>query len=90
MADTLVERVTGRPADVPVPIAVNLVVSDEAMFGGSTEPALIDGYGPIPAAVARRLADAAVGDKRSKATLPVDRHSRCDREVLNSPPPPAR
>ena len=69
MADTLVERVTGRPADVPVPIAVNLVISDEAMFGGSTAPALIDGYGPIPAAVARRLADAAVGDKRSKATL---------------------
>src|SRR6478672_10331155 len=29
MADTLVERVTGRPADVPTPIALNLVITDD-------------------------------------------------------------
>ena len=34
MADTLVERVTGRPAEVPVPIAVNLVITDETLLGG--------------------------------------------------------
>ncbi len=33
MADTLVERVTGRPADVPVPLMVNLVVSDQMLLG---------------------------------------------------------
>ena len=33
MADTLVERVTGRPADQPVPVAVNLVISDQALLG---------------------------------------------------------
>jgi hypothetical protein len=68
MADTLVERVTGRAADVPPPIAVNLVISDDALLGGSTVPGLIDGYGPIPAEVARSLVNASA-DKRSGATL---------------------
>lgn len=69
MADTLVERVTGRPADAPEPIAVNLVISDEALLGGETVPATIDGYGPIPPSVACRLVESAVSDPRSKATL---------------------
>lgn len=69
MADTLVERVTGRPADVPVPVAVNLAITDESLFGGDEEPADVAGYGPIPASVGRHLVNAAVSDKRSKATL---------------------
>ena len=69
MADSLVERVTGHPAGAPMPIAVNLVISDETLFGGDTSPARIPGYGPIPAAVALRLARDAVTDERSKATL---------------------
>jgi hypothetical protein len=69
MADTLVERVTGRPADVPVPVGVDLVLTDESLFAGSTDPARIAGYGPVPAAVARRLIGAAVTDRRSRATL---------------------
>jgi hypothetical protein len=69
MADTLVERVTGHPAGAPMPIAVNLVISDETLFGGDTSPARVPGYGPIPAAVALRLARDAVTDERSKATL---------------------
>lgn len=69
MADTLVERVTGRPADVPVPVAVNLVLTDESLIGGSTTPAHVAGYGPVPAAIACRLASDAVADERSKATL---------------------
>ncbi|MGO4444851.1 DUF222 domain-containing protein [Mycobacterium sp. 2YAF39] len=69
MADTLVERVTGRPAEVPEPIAVNLVISDESLLGAGNTPALVDGYGPIPAAVARQMVECAGGDRRSKATL---------------------
>lgn len=69
MADTLVERATGRPADQPEPVAVNLVLSDATLLGGDNRPAVVDGYGPIPAAVARGLVNAAVGDERSKATL---------------------
>jgi hypothetical protein len=68
MADTLVERVTGRSAAVPTPIAVNLVLSEETLLGGSV-PADICEYGPIPAAVARGLVSGAVTDARSRATL---------------------
>jgi hypothetical protein len=69
MADTLVERVTGRPADVAEPVAVNLVVSDETLLGGDDAAAVVDGYGPIPASVARGLVTDAVTDDRSRATL---------------------
>jgi hypothetical protein len=69
MADTLVERVTGRDAAVPTPIAVNLVLSDETLLGGDSAPADICGYGPIPAAVARAMVACAAADRRSRATL---------------------
>ncbi|WIM89410.1 DUF222 domain-containing protein [Candidatus Mycobacterium wuenschmannii] len=69
MADTLVERVTGRSAATPAPIAVNLVLTDSTLLGGDTEPANVVGYGPIPADVARGLVSAAVGDSASRATL---------------------
>ena len=69
MADTLVERVTGRCATVPTPIAVNLVLSDETLLGGGDAPADICGYGPIPAAVARNMIASAATDRRSRATL---------------------
>jgi hypothetical protein len=69
MADTLVQRVTGRAAEVPVPVAVNVVITDESLFAGDTEPARVAGFGPVPAAIARRLIAAATGDRRSRATL---------------------
>ncbi|WP_432558385.1 DUF222 domain-containing protein [Granulicoccus sp. GXG6511] len=55
MADTLFERVTGRPAEDPADVTVNVVITDEALLSESEEPAHVDGYGPISAAWARRL-----------------------------------
>ncbi|MGO4444188.1 DUF222 domain-containing protein [Mycobacterium sp. 2YAF39] len=69
MADTLFERVTGHRADVPVPIAVNLVLTDETLLGSGTTPGRVAGYGPVPAAIACRLAGDAIADEHSKATL---------------------
>ena len=69
MADTLYERVTGRPADIAVPLDINLVITDETLLAGSTTPARLAGYGPVPAAIACRLARDAVVDEKSKATL---------------------
>jgi hypothetical protein len=69
MADTLVERVTGRPAEIAQPIAVNLLISDETLLGDDDSAAVVDGYGPIPAAVARHLVSDAVADARTRATL---------------------
>lgn len=50
-------------------MTVNLVITDETLFGGNDTAAVVDGYGPIPASVARGLVDKAVNDDRSKATL---------------------
>lgn len=60
MADALVERVTGVPSAEAVPVGVNITICDEALLGGGAEPATIAGYGPIPAAVARRLISDAI------------------------------
>ena len=49
MADTAFERVTGRPAEVADPVAVNLVITDETLLGGDDSPGHGQGYGPIPA-----------------------------------------
>lgn len=69
MADTLIERVTGRAAAVATPIGVHLVLSDETLLAGASTPATVPGYGPIPASVARTLIAAAAADQRSRATL---------------------
>lgn len=63
MADTLVERVTGQATAEAVPVAIGLVMTDQALFStgegadgaGADEPAHLDGYGPVPADLARRL-----------------------------------
>ncbi|MEV0673783.1 HNH endonuclease [Mycobacterium sp. NPDC050441] len=69
MADTLVTRVTGRDTTTPVPVAVNLVLSDDTLLAGSTQPAHLQGHGPIPAAAARRMIRDALVDDNSWATL---------------------
>ena len=53
MADTLVARVTGREESAPVPLHVGLVMTDRALLVGDGEPAVVEGYGPVPAPVAR-------------------------------------
>jgi hypothetical protein len=69
MADTLVERVTGRSAEQPASVALNLVMSDAALWGPDRAPAILDGYGPIPASLAQQLVRDAVIDNSALATL---------------------
>jgi hypothetical protein len=69
MADTLVERVTGRPAEKPVPVSLNLALADTTLVGDDDEPGWCEGYGPVPAAVVRALVSDAVADEAAKATL---------------------
>ncbi|MDC5696363.1 HNH endonuclease [Intrasporangium calvum] len=60
MADTLVDRVlsgaaagSGLPGEVPVEVQV--VITDRALFDSDDTPAQIPGYGPVPAGWARTL-----------------------------------
>ncbi|EMY34331.1 hypothetical protein D477_010281 [Arthrobacter crystallopoietes BAB-32] len=55
MADTLVERVTGRAAASPADIEIQLVMTDRTLLQGSSEPAYLSGYGTVPAQYARNL-----------------------------------
>ncbi|SOD74636.1 HNH endonuclease [Jatrophihabitans sp. GAS493] len=58
MADTFVERLTGQARAVDVPVAVNLIITDQALFTsgtGTDEPAHLIGAGTIPAGLARRM-----------------------------------
>jgi hypothetical protein len=55
MADTMLERVTGKRPTAPANVEVELVMTDGALFGTSDEPAELVGGGAIPAEVARRM-----------------------------------
>ncbi|MCH6471662.1 HNH endonuclease [Sinomonas terrae] len=54
-ADTLVERVTGQAHADAVPLRVGLIMTDSSLFAGGREPALLQGYGTVPAAHARAM-----------------------------------
>jgi len=55
MADTLVERVTGKTAAQPAHYEIQLVMTDRALLQGAIEPAYLAGYGIVPAQYARNL-----------------------------------
>lgn len=69
MADTMVERVTGRPAERAVSVTLNLVMADTTLTGDDDSPAWLDGYGPLPSSIARSLTGDAVADEAAKAML---------------------
>ena len=63
MADTLIERLTGKVRAEDVAVSVDVVVSADVLVGGSDAAAEVPGYGPIPADTARSLiADALDAD----------------------------
>ena len=55
MADELYARLTGRSVVDGIDVEVGLVITDAALFGGTSDTADLTGYGPIPAEVAREL-----------------------------------
>ncbi|MGJ0119394.1 DUF222 domain-containing protein [Williamsia sp. MIQD14] len=68
MDDALVERVTGVATADALPVAVNVVMSDEVLLGDSPAAAHVTGYGPIPADTARAMVATAL-DTDAHSTL---------------------
>lgn len=53
MADLLVARATGQATAPAVPVEVQLLMTDTALFGKGQQPGWLAGHGPIPADMAR-------------------------------------
>ncbi|MEU0267567.1 DUF222 domain-containing protein [Nocardioides sp. NPDC006303] len=66
MADTLVDRITGRSTTGTKPrIEVKIVMTADTLTNDADQPAMVEGYGPVPATWAREaLADAEVFVRR--------------------------
>ncbi|QSE85155.1 DUF222 domain-containing protein [Rhodococcus koreensis] len=62
MVDLLFERGTGASVASGVPVTVNLVLSDETLLAGGHEAAQLQGFGPVPAGIARQLVADALDD----------------------------
>jgi hypothetical protein len=84
MADTLIERITGRDpghAD-EVPVTINLLVSDQTLLTGGDQPAVVlegaaAGAGVVPGPVARHLTAHAIdADAAWLRAIYVDPHGR--------------
>ncbi|WP_144661735.1 HNH endonuclease signature motif containing protein [Paenarthrobacter nicotinovorans] len=58
MADTLVERLTGKAGGING-VELQLVMTDRTLFQGDSEPARLQGYGIVPAQWARELTNPA-------------------------------
>ncbi|WP_246165362.1 HNH endonuclease [Arthrobacter yangruifuii] len=78
MADTLVERVTGQSEAGGMKVEVQLVMSDRTLLGGDSEPALVPGYGPVPAQWARDLVR---GRRREQGASNTGRHAESGRKT---------
>ena len=55
MADTLVMRVLGVEQPTALPVTAHVAVADDVLFGHDEHAAHLDGFGPIPAELAREL-----------------------------------
>lgn len=53
MADTLVERITGQASASAVPVQIQLIMTDRTLLAGDSEPAELEGHGPLPAPLVR-------------------------------------
>ena len=58
VADHFVARLTGQVTADRTPVRIDLVVSAETLLGDDDEPADVAGFGPVPASVARAMAQA--------------------------------
>lgn len=72
MADTLVERTTGQTRAEDVRIDVQLIMTDRTLLEGSSEPAVLPGYGMIPGQVARNLIRNTAGPTGTGCGVPAD------------------
>jgi len=73
MADELCSRLTGRTVVDGIDVEVGLLMTDAALFDGASDAADLEGYGPIPAEMARDLL-------RQRSTAATDEDTSAPRD----------
>lgn len=71
MVDTAVERITGQSCADDVAVEIGLLMTPESLLGDDDMPALLWGYGPLPAAIGRQLAAGSKAWLRRLFTDPI-------------------
>lgn len=71
MCDTAVERITGQQRAGDIAVEVGILMTEGSLLGDEDVPALLQGYGPVPAAIARQLATASRAWLRRLFTDPI-------------------
>lgn len=85
-ADTLIERTTGLADAGRVPLRIGLVMTDRTLLAGGAEPAVLPGYGTVPADWARELVARALGNSGTIAGEPLKDRERVWLERLFTAP----
>ena len=55
-ADTMIERLTGQVTAAAVPVEIGITMTVDSLLAKDDNPAMLAGYGPIPADLARAIA----------------------------------
>ncbi|KHL19609.1 uncharacterized protein DUF222 [Mumia flava] len=97
LADTALERLTGAAVDTdgraPIRTEISLLMRPETLFGTEDTPAVLDGYGAVPAELARELvtdAGATAWIRRLFTRADGQRLSHADPRRRRFPPAVAR
>ena len=70
-SDTAVERITGQSKAGDIAVEIGLLMTPGALLADEDFPALLSGYGPLPAAIGRQLAAGSKAWLRRLFTDPV-------------------
>jgi hypothetical protein len=86
MADTLVERTTGRAHAADIDVEVQVVMTDSTLLTDDRTPARVVGYGPIHAALARQIISEAHLVRGFAASTPTPTRTRWSPWTLAADP----
>ena len=71
MCNTAIERITGQKCADDIAVEIGTLMTQESLLGDEDVPAMLTGYGPVPAAIARQLATGSKAWLRRLFTNPI-------------------
>ena len=84
-SDTLIERINGQPSADIVPVEIRLIMPVDSLLDEGDEAATLDGFGPIPADVARDIATRAGATRAGASEDEIRRARTFIRRIFTDP-----